>query len=166
MSELEGLLAGTVGLVCLLWAYHAHKKNSEIAALKKQLDIISVPPKEKKTEAEPPAPKHPRRAQSPAVRQLLERTLEKDKPNPQPKSRIPSPWEIDIPEQSGASKPKKPHYDPNVWKEVGGKLVLKDKSDEASRRREASVKSAQATIPRRPVCLPPSSLVVHSDTRD
>lgn len=166
MSEIEGLLAGSVGLVCFLWAYHVHKKNSELSALKKQLDTTPVTPQEKIPGTEQPAPKHPRKSQSPAVRRLLERTLDEKGSKHQPKTRIPNLWEIDIPEQSEAPKPKRPHYDPNVWEEIDGKLVLKDKSDEAKRRREASVKLAQDSIPRRTVCLPPSSIVIHSDPRD
>ncbi|MGF1693909.1 hypothetical protein [Photobacterium kagoshimensis] len=79
------------------------------------------------------------------------------------KSQIPSAWEVDS--QPKTSAPKKPNYNTNIWKEVGGKLILKDTSEETTTRRKKSVRAAQYSPPSGRT-LSIDSLVVHSDPTD
>ncbi|MCG6308937.1 hypothetical protein K6U49_10105 [Vibrio alginolyticus] len=108
-----------------------------------------------------------RKLQTPAVRRLLERLEEVDNSKPKKTSYIPRPIEIkSASESTNVIQSKRPSYNSEVWKKVDGKLVLRDTSEQANRRRQDSVNSSRSTSNKASAKISFHPFVVHSDQRD
>lgn len=108
-----------------------------------------------------------RKLQPTAVRRLLDRLEEVDNSKPKKTSYIPRPIEIkSASEATDAIQSKRPSYNSEVWKEVDGKLVLRDTSEQANRRRQDSVNLSRSTSIEASAKISFHPFVVHSDPRD
>ncbi|MCZ8502587.1 hypothetical protein O9853_19410 [Vibrio lentus] len=117
-------------------------KDRELLQLKRnKRSNVSVAVKVSPQPTEENKSKPRRKPQSNVVKRMLERMDDVDNGNSirRKASYVPSPLEF-----NEEPKPRSvPTYNNNVWVEVDGKLVLRDKSKEAEARRRNSVRSSQ-----------------------